>query len=788
MDNSINEITFKEEETDSLKKEFKYYLFFWPWFLAFTVSVLVATFLMLRYENRVYEANAQIQIKKGDSDATSFLTGGADGFFNFDKVNIENNIAVITSQHILSQVVHRLDLKTSTYVYGNIVGSLRSKLLFEKHLPINVEFKNNDNNIEIEFEVTDGKLIINKDEISYSLTKGEVLDQKDFFIQPKDSLFLKDLKFKITNKPLNNLVEELKESLTVEKPSLRSEVVNIKIEGINSDRNTAILNTLIQVLSEDQVSDKREISKVSIDFIDNRLKGLTKSIDTISKNTINFQTDNDIYQPSVQTVNELNNIISDQKEIFVLGIQLEIANALLEKLKAHSNFDILPANVGIENDNVNSLVNNYNLTASKRNNLLISASENNPIIIQLSKELQNAKVAINSGVKRYIESLKISLGRYQETENITKERVAKFPSKENSLRTYARNFKLVEELYVFLLKRKEEASINYISALPNLKVLSYGVSVTTPISPDVQTTYIIAILFGLFVPFVILFLIKFFDTKINIRDDLVDGLPNSTILGEVPLDDNYDASNFQQRGITSESIRVIRSSISYLVDESKSQVIITTSTTKGEGKSFMSYNIAKSYSSLGKKVILIGADLRNPQLHNLLGIKRENLGLSTFLNDVNYNDLDKLIVKGKSIDEMDYLLSGAIPPNPSELLMRPRMKELLEILKSSYDIIILDTAPLLLVSDTSALLSLSDLVIYMTRAQYSDKNIFPFIKDMQSRQNMPPFGIVLNGLIASPNSSGYGYGYRYNYKYRYNYTYKYNYGYGYGYGADKEIK
>ena len=537
---------------------------------------------------------------------------------------------------------------------------------------------------------------------------------------------------------------------------------------------------------EDQVLDKREVSKVSIDFIDNRLEGLTKSIDTISENTINFQMDNDIYQPSIQTENALKNIIDDQKEIFGLEIQLEIANALLENLEAQSNFDILPANVGIENDNVNSLVNKYNLTVSKRDNLLTSASENNPIIVQLSKELQDAKAAINSGVKRYIESLKISLVGYQEMEIETREQVAKLPSKENSLRTYARNFKLVEELYVFLLKRKEEASISYISALPNLKILSYGVSNTTPISPDVQTTYLIAILFGLFVPFVILFFIKFFDTKINIRDDLVDGLPGLTILGEVPLDENYDTSKFQERGIISESIRVIRSSISYLVNVSKTQVIITTSTTKGEGKSFMSYNIAKSYSSLGKKVILIGADLRNPQLHNLLGIKRENLGLSTFLNDVNYNDLDKLIVKGKSIDEMDYLLSGAIPPNPSELLMRPRMKELLEILKSSYDFIILDTAPLLLVSDSSALLPLSDLVIYMTRAQYSDKNIFPFIKDMQSRLNMPPFGIVLNGLIASPNSSGYGY--RYSYKYRYNYTYKYNYGYGYGYGADKEIK
>ena len=355
------------------------------------------------------------------------------------------------------------------------------------------------------------------------------------------------------------------------------------------------------------------------------------------------------------------------------------------------------------------------------------------------------------------------------------------------MRTLAREFKFAEDLLVFLSQRKEEASISYASVLPNLKVLSYGVSDIFPVSPKRNIIYLGGLFLGLIIPFGILFLLKLLDTKINTREDLEKGLPGLTILGEVPFDENYSSEN-DDRGIIAESTRVIRSSMSFLLNQNKPQVIIATSTIKGEGKSFVSYNIAQSYNALGKKVILIGADLRNPQVHALLGIERGNLGLSTFLNDVNYNDLDKLIVKGKSIDEIDYLLSGAIPPNPSELLMRPRMKELLEILKSSYDLIIIDTAPLLLVSDTTPLLPLCDLVVYVSRAQYSDKNIFPFIKDMHSRENMPPFGMVLNGLIASASSSsyGYGYGYRYSYKYRYSYTYKYNYGYGYGYGRDEE--
>jgi capsular exopolysaccharide synthesis family protein len=379
----------------------------------------------------------------------------------------------------------------------------------------------------------------------------------------------------------------------------------------------------------------------------------------------------------------------------------------------------------------------------------------------------------------------VSLSNYQKANDKNRNIISKLPENGYTMRTMAREFKFAEDLLVFLSQRKEEASISYVSVLPNLKVLSYGTSNINAIAPKTSTIYLGGLFLGFLIPFGVLYLLKILDTKINTREDLEKGLPRISILGEVPFDENYSSEN-DDRGIIAESTRVIRSSMSFLLNQNKPQVIIATSTIKGEGKSFVSYNIAQSYNALGKKVILIGADLRNPQVHSLLGIERGNLGLSTFLNDVNYNDLEKLIVKGKSIDEIDYLLSGAIPPNPSELLMRPRMKELLEILKSSYDLIIIDTAPLLLVSDTTPLLPLCDLVVYVSRAQYSDKNIFPFIKDIHSRENMPPFGMVLNGLIASASSSGYGYGYRYSYKYRYSYTYKYNYGYGYGYGRDED--
>ena len=789
MNNDLTRNILQEEDKTVLdiKKELNYYLFFWPWFLVVTLVTVAGTYFNLRYEDRIFEATAQIQIKKKNADASSFLTGGADSFFSFDKINVQNDIDVMTSHHILTKVVQRLNLQTKIYTYGSIVGSLNSKLQFNKQLPLTIEFKKKPNKLVLEFEIEDGKLTINKDDISYTLTKGEVLEQDYFIIQPKDSLFLTDTNFKITYTSLNAVVSDLNANLEVTPASKRGEIINIKFKGTNSERNEAILNTLIQVLEEDQVLDKRKISKLSMDFIDNRLKGLTESIDSISENTIIYQMDNNIYEPNIQTKNALENIIKGQEETFSLEIQLEIANTLLKKLEAQSNLDILPANIGVENENVNSLVNLYNTVVIQRNNLLMSATEQSPMVQQLSMQLKNSRAAIITGVNRYIESLELSLSRYQIMESNTRDQVAKLPTKENTLRSYARNFKLVEELYVFLLKRKEEASITYISALPNLKVLSYGASNNSPISPDVNFSYFIAIVLGLFGPFCVLFVIKFLDTKINTRDDLENGLHGISILGEVPLDENLKKGQNDIRGITAESTRVLRSSLSFLLKKENGNVITVTSTTKGEGKSFVSYNLAASYKALGKKVILVGADLRNPQLHNRLGIERDSIGLSTFLADKNVTDLDHLITKASNSKQIDLLLSGAIPPNPSELLMRLRMKELLERLKEQYDVILVDSAPLLLVSDTMPLLPLSDLVVYVTRAQYSDKNIFPFIKDLQNQPNIPPFGMVLNGLIAGPQSGyNYKYGYRYSYRYRYSYSYKYNYGYGYGYGADKD--
>ena len=778
QDNFKDQTYLQEEDAIDIKKEASYYLFFWPYFLAGLIIAMVSAFLYLKTADRIYTSSAQLQIKKQAEDAASFLTGGME-FFGFDQVNVENDIAVLTSQHILSQVVERLDLQTNIYTVGRVNAQLRYNDEYTRFVSI----KSPNNYLYWDVVIANQKASFTRDTLSFTINKGEIFRYKETEITLNDSLYLQDETLIIERHSLNDAVAALRFNLSATPASERGEIINLNFVGVNITRNEAILNTVMQVMQDDQVVDKQLISKVSLAFINDRLAGLTKSIDTLSQNTIAYQMANGIFDPEAQTGNALSNIVKGQEEAFGIGIQLEIAKALLEKLEGQASYQILPANIGIDNQSVNTLVDSYNQVVTQRNNLLMSATTKSPMVLQLSSQLDNAKAAIITGVNRYIEGLQTSLDGFKKMEATTKGIVAGLPSKENTLRAYARDFKIVEELYVFLLERKEEASISYISALPNIKLLSYGVSSKSPIAPKVQITYLTALLLGIFVPFGIFFLLKILDSKINTRDDLENGLKGITVLGEMPFAENTEDLDGSGRGLIAESARVLRSGLSFQLQIDKTNVICVTSTIKGEGKSFVSYNLAQSYSALGKKVILVGADLRNPQLHKFLNQKRENIGLTTYLSNQNYNDIPSLITKSATPGGLDYLLTGAIPPNPSELLMRSRFKKLLEELKQSYDVILIDTAPLLLVSDTTAILPLCDSVVYVTRSQYSEKKTFSFILNMQQRENVPPFGMVLNGL-----RSGGLTGSNYGYKYRYSYGYTYNYGYGYGYGSDADTE
>ena len=410
-----------ENDRFDLKKEISYYLFFWPWFLLTLVMGLAASFVYLRYTPNIYSSSAQVQITKSDA-SSSFLTTEVTSLFG-TRVNVQNDISVLTSNHILSEVVRRLDLQTSV----TEVGRVKSSLKFGKEIPFDIHFKDSIKSQQWTLSFFDETTTISNGVINYELNKKEPIDNDDFTLTINESNISNNKVFIINRYSFNSATAILKKRLIAKAPSDRGEIIDLSISGTNKNRNETVLNTLINVLIEDRIADQRQLSEASIEFIDKRLKSLTNTINSISKKTIAYQLDNDIFDPELQVSNILSKIVVENDATFNLKIQLEIATSLLEQLKSQENFEILPANIGIVDSGINELLLSYNTLVMERNSTLVSATNNSPIVMQMTKKLNRLKKANLEGISRYIENLRVSLSNYKEKNKESIGIVSSFP-------------------------------------------------------------------------------------------------------------------------------------------------------------------------------------------------------------------------------------------------------------------------------------------------------------------------------------------------------------------------
>ena len=385
-------------------------------------------------------------------------------------------------------------------------------------------------------------------------------------------------------------------------------------------------------------------------------------------------------------------------------------------------------------------------------------------------------------ISNYLESLKKTIDNLENKESEVASIYNSIPENEKILRSIERELTVKESLFLLLLQKKEEASINYAVVKPSIKVIDYARGSTRPISPNQANTYIFSIVLGLIFPFSILYLFFTFDTKIHTKSDLIKatGLP---VIGEIPFlkNDNEKTSIVSSFSRTplAESVRIIISNLNftYLRNDldKKAKVILVTSSIKGEGKTIISTNISSLLSS-NHKVLLIGCDLRNPQIHKFLGVdKQEKKGISDIIYK-KIEDWKKLLIKHD--ENLDILLSGTIPPNPTQLLSSKVFSNFIEKLKNEYEYIVIDSAPCLLVSDTFVISEHIDNTLYIVRSNFSNVKLSEFIKETNSQNKLKNINLVLNG-VGNSQSYGYKYGYQYGYKYGYNY------GYGYGYSEEK---
>jgi capsular exopolysaccharide synthesis family protein len=712
----------------------------------------------------------------------------SDGFslFGRSKVNLENEVEVIKSQRLLGNVVNDLNLTTIYSAIGYVTESefwndnpysiewlLPKDSLKTKTISFSISLKGNDGFVINESNDKSLKKF-NEAFIVYGIPCKIIPSKKVMFVKKNNGLRFTLIKFE-------DATDQLSGDLQTENVGKQSEILKIILTGNNPKKTNQILDNIVYQFDKDGIADRQLVSERTRDFVNERFVYLSQELDSIENHKETYKRLNKLSFIEADANAASSTKLNVESEAFQLETQVELAKLLGRTLNKDKKYSMLPMNLGLVNSGINTLAAEYNSILLEREKMLLSAGEKNPVVKEFSNKIEELRRNILVSISIYQQELALSLRKINSLKDESTKFFESIPLKEKILRAIDRQQKIKENLFVLLLQKREEALINLAITSHSIKIIDYAISDQTPIFPKKNMVYVFSLLVGLFIPFAIIYIILLFDTKIHSKFNLEESGSDIPLLAEIPHIDNENrviASN--DRSVLAESFRILRTNVGYLLPINtlvKCPIIYTTSSIKGEGKTFISLNTALSFAALNKKVLLIGADLRNPQLHKYLNIKKEVSGLSNYLFDTT-TDWKTLISKNILENEnLSIILSGSVPPNPAELLSNGRFEELLDILKMEYDYIIVDTAPTILVTDTLLISKLADLTIYVTRADYTDKFLLKFSKDLKIQGKMKNMAYVLNDVSLTKS-----------YDYGYQYSYGYNYGYGYGYNEDNEVQ
>tara|TARA_B100001057_G_scaffold498883_1_gene607488 strand:- start:205 stop:2586 length:2382 start_codon:yes stop_codon:yes gene_type:complete len=789
-DNNTRFNNFQQDDNsfDYVIEFFKYF-FFWKYFLISIIICFSVAFLFNRYTAKVYTTSAKIQIL--DKKQNNLEMPSAEDLFSSSKINLENEIEIIKSSSVFVEVINNLNLNLFVEEVGDI---MTSRVL---DYPFKIKTKNttdSTSNFSYNLLINEKTLeIINLEtNKTYSFndlnTFGVKHDLPFDIFQVNKERYKTEISKRINSYNINfinsySLIEELKNDIIVSQVGKESDIIDLTFDNPNPQYSRIVLNEIIDVFNNDGIRDRQLIHKRTIDFVNDRFKYISLELESIELEKKSYKASNNIVDLASNSNIFLEKNLIFEESLFSNENQIFLVRNLLNELKI-LDFKLLPSNIGIDNIEVNSLVDSYNDLILEKEKLIMSAGPNNPYVKQHNNSIEELRKNIIFSLDSYLSQLNILNDKLKNESKLIKSDVANIPSLEKNLRSIERNQQIKEALFLFLLQKGEEAQVSFAVTEPSIKVVEYARSHENPISPKSKIIYLGALLLGLLIPFIILYLIFLFDNKVHSREDLEKFSLN--ILAEIPFFDLPESKkvfiNPDDRSIISESFRMLMSNIRYLQkNDSSSNVILVTSSIKGEGKTLNALNLALSFSSVDKKVLLLGCDLRNPQLHKYLDFDKNVPGIVDFLVD-NKIEWRKNILHPFENQTLDILLSGPLPPNPLNLINNQNIDILLKDARKIYDYIIIDSAPTLLVADTQFLISKSDILIFLTRCNVTDIDVLPHIKKI-SDESETNVGVVLNG-VGEKNSYGYSYGYRYGYGY--NYKYSYNYGYGYGYSSEEE--
>lgn len=768
------------ERTAKLRRNIAAYVRRWPLFLLSILFFLFLALLYTRYLTPIYQTNIKVLVKDAKQNPGTnmlfsdiALTGNLNG-------GIDNEMEILKSIRLMKSVVDDLGLE-NTYTREGRVIEVEA---FGRELPILLKSYPVDTLQPIyqNFQVA-----YNHPKIQVTTGSGQVIDtqiNKPFLLNRNTYVFVKNPKgskaekdqFKVSISDPKRTAKFLQNSLNIEISGNYSTVLNMYLNSANTDKAEAILNHLIVVYNRDAIADKNLEFEKTEEFIEERIAQINEELGGVEGTKEDFKERNSLANLEAEAAQSIGIKPGLEGNLLNVETQLSLVQSYKNHVQSQGIDEILPADVSESSGGTNEVVRNYNQLVAERNNLLATgATEQHPTVQNITSNIKSTKSAILSNINKKVSSLQRMRNDIAGQLGQATALKSSVPRLERITREIDRQQHIKENLYLLLLQKREEAAISKAITSEKAKIIDPPSSIG-PVSPVKSRYYFGAFALGLLLPLAVIYTKELLKNKIETRGDLEELVNGEPIVAELPkisMEEEFKLVG-SDLSVMSEAFRIMRTNIEFVISRklsgnNKGKVILVTSSIKGEGKTFVSMNYAHVLGQLkGKKAIIVGADVRNPQLHRYDRTSKKALGLTEYL----YNDdvsLEEIINISKSDGKTNIIFSGRIPPNPTELLMSPKFDDLIDELSKIYDYVVIDSAPLVLVSDTYHISSNADLTVYVTRSEFTPKDVIKVPIDAIEEGRLKNVVFALNDI--STAHSGYAYGY------------KYNYGYGYGYGT-----
>lgn len=806
----FNEAQESKEENIDVKELLFKYLIHWPWFVGAVIACLIAAWVYLYMSTPVYTISATVLIKddkKGGS--AGMLSGleslGLDGMVSSSQ-NIDNEIEVLHSKTIAKEVVEDLGLYISytdedEFPSRNIYKTspvqvsltpqeadlLEEPMIVEMTLQpqgsIDVNVKIGDDEYQKHFEKLPAVFPTERGTLAFFLPPDSVLSSKRTLEETTDSEKTTRNITATINKPLA-VAKGYCKNMTIEPTSKTTSVAVISLKNSNVQRGKDFINKLLEMYNINTNNDKNEVAQKTAEFINERISIISKELGSTEKDLESFKRGAGITDLTSDAQIALTGSAEYEKKRVENQTQINLLQDL-QKYMQNEGYEVLPSNIGLQDVNLAAAINRYNDVLVERKRLLRTSTENNPTIINLDTSISAMKENVQVSLDRVLRGLFITKADLDREANRYSRRISEAPGQEREFVSIARQQEIKAGLYLMLLQKREENAITLAATANNAKIIDEAIADEAPVSPKGKMIYLIALVLGVGIPVGVIYLLELTKFKIEGRSD-VEKLTNVPIVGDIPLTDEKQGAIAvfeNQNNLMSETFRNIRTNLQFMLENDK-KVILVTSTVSGEGKSFISANLAISLSLLGKKVVIVGLDIRKPGLNKVFNIPRKEVGITQYLANPEKNLMD--LVQLSDVSKNLYILpGGTVPPNPTELLARDGLDKAIETLKKNFDYVILDTAPVGMVTDTLLIGRVADLSVYVCRADYTHKNEYTLINELADKDKLPNLCTVINGLDLKRRKYGYYYGYG---KYGKYYGYGKRYGYGYGYGEQSHAK